>query len=95
MKTLRITLIIIIGVVMVYCSNPTDQNSSVSDSTSDLNNESTYILNHTILNNQVYDAPIKTQVKLDVLIIDTAITKQKVSDLLSFFQGVALYPYLH
>ncbi len=69
MKTLKITLIIAIGMVLTNCSNST---------------QTKYILKHTILKNEVNDSPIKTQVEIDVLITDTAITKQKVSDLLTF-----------
>jgi hypothetical protein len=69
MRTLKITLIIAIGLLLTNCSNPT---------------QSKYILKHTILKNEVHDVPIKTQVQLDVLISDTAITKEKVSDLLTF-----------
>jgi len=69
MKALKITLIIAIGMVLTNCSNST---------------QTKYILKHTILKNEVNDSPIKTQVEIDVLITDTAITKQKVSDLLTF-----------
>lgn len=69
MRALKIILIIAIGLVLTNCSTPT---------------QSKYILKHTILKNEVHDVPIKTQVKLDILISDTAITKEKVSDLLTF-----------
>jgi len=69
MRTITLTLIIMIGIVLTNCSNSTQTKS---------------ILKHSILKNEVNDIPIKTQVQLDVLIMDTAITKQKVSDLLNF-----------
>jgi len=69
MRTLTINLIIATGFVLTNCTNST---------------ESKYILKHSILKNEVHDIPIKTQVQLDVLISDTAISKQKVSDLLTF-----------
>jgi hypothetical protein len=69
MRAITLTLIITIGIALTNCSNSTQTKS---------------ILKHTILKNEVNDIPIKTQVQLDVLITDTAITKQKVSDLLTF-----------
>jgi len=69
MKTLKITLIIAIGIALSNCSDST---------------QSKYILKHTILKDEIQDIPLKTQVQLDILITDTAITKQKVSDLLTF-----------
>jgi len=69
MRTITLTLIIMIGIVLTNCSNSTQTKS---------------ILKHSILKNEVNDIPLKTQVQLDVLIMDTAITKQKVSDLLTF-----------
>ncbi len=69
MRTLKITLFIAIGLVLTNCSKST---------------QSKEILKHTILKNEVQDVPIKTQVQIDVLISDTAITKQKVNDLLTY-----------
>ena len=42
------------------------------------------IIKHEILNNEIYDAPVKTQVVLDVLILDKNIDKQTVTDLLNY-----------
>src|SRR6056297_3318087 len=68
MKTIRITFILLIGIILTNCSNNTTPKESM--------------LSHIILNDDVYDAPVKTQVQLDVLITDTAITEQKVRKLL-------------
>lgn len=68
MKTIKIILILVIGLILTNCSNLT---------------KTEVLLNHTILKNEVHDMPIKTQVQLDVLISDTAITEQKVRDLLT------------
>ena len=67
MKIIKITLILVLGFVLTNCSS---------------NSETTNLLNHSILKEDIHDVPIKTQVQLDVLIVDTAITEQKVSDLL-------------
>ena len=67
MKTIKITLILLIGMVLTNCSNNTSKEP---------------LLTHTILKDDVYDVPAKTQVQLDVLITDTAITKQNVEKLL-------------
>jgi len=45
--------------------------------------DNTEILKHTILKDEVYDVPIKTQVQLDVLIEDTGISEKKIQDLLN------------
>jgi hypothetical protein len=66
MKTIKITLLFV-GLFLISCTSKT---------------EKTNILNHSILKEDIYDVPIKTQVQLDVLISDTVITEQKVRDLL-------------
>lgn len=42
------------------------------------------LLNYSILQEEVFDKPIKTQVKLNVLISDTRITEQKIRELLIY-----------
>jgi hypothetical protein len=70
MRKIKITLIIFLGFVLTNCSH---------------NSETTKLLNHSILKEDIHDVPIKTQVQLDILITDTVITEQKVNDLLMHF----------
>ncbi len=44
-------------------------------------------LNYTVLKDEVYDAPIKTQVDLEILINDTLYSEQNIRDILSFLYG--------
>ena len=76
MKTIKIILILIIGFIISNCSNN--------------QTKTTELLKHSILKDDVYDAPIKTQVQLDVLIEDIAITETKVRDLLNHLYNKAI-----
>lgn len=69
MKFIQITIIFLIGLFLTNCSNTNKYK----------------ILKYKILKNDIYDAPIKTQVELNVLITDkvTMITKKNVSNLLT------------
>ncbi len=69
MKKLKLIVILIAGLTLANCTSNSEKNN---------------LLSHSILKEDLYDVPIKTQVQLDVLISDTAITEQKVSDLLLY-----------
>ena len=56
------------GLILSYCSNKDKKET---------------LLSYTILKNEVYDAPVKTQVTINLLITDTVITEQKVRELLT------------
>ena len=79
MKTIRLTLILIIGLLIANCTN-----SSKKDKIEQRKEvKPVSLLDHTILENEVYDASIKTQVQLDVLILDKVITEKRIRDLLT------------
>lgn len=60
-----------------------DSNQGIKNSTSNQQNRPTPSLDYTILKDDIYDIPIKTQVELHILIKDTGITEQKIRDLLT------------
>ena len=69
MKTMNFFLPLIFGILFLNCSN---------------NKKPENLLNYKIIKNDVYDAPIKTQVQLDVLILEKSFSEKKVRDLLQF-----------
>lgn len=90
MKTIQFTFFLVIGLILTNCTrnNKTERPLTFTKPPPALinfthNSKTESLLNHTILKEEVYDAPIKTQVALKILISDTAITKQKVRELLT------------
>lgn len=69
MKTIKFILILALVLNLTNCS---------------YQSKTSALLNYSIIKDEVYDIPIKTQVQLDVLLSDTIITEQKVRELLSY-----------
>ena len=76
MKTIKITLILFIVLISSNYSNGQTKKAE--------------LLKYSILKDEVYDAPIKTQVQLDILIEDTQINEQKIRDLLNYLYNKAI-----
>lgn len=92
MKTIQFTFILVIGLTLANCSDNKKTNNTKTDNQSSAkaqtaNTKTETLLNYKLLNDEVYDAPIKTQVQLDILILDTAISEQKIRKLLTFLYG--------
>lgn len=92
MKTIQLTIILVIGLLFANCSDNKKTNNTKTDNPSSVkvqtaNTKTDPLLNYKLLNDEVYDAPIKTQVQLDILILDTAISEQNIRKLLTFLYG--------
>jgi len=73
MKPLKLTLTIaVLSLTIIYCGNKTSENSKKEN-----------VLKYSIHKENIYDAPIKTQVTLDVIIEDKELNVQKIKDLLN------------
>lgn len=80
MKSIKFTFILFIGLFLTNCTHNTKTNSK-TETKKETKTES--LLNYTILKEELYDAPVKTQVVLKILISDTAITEGKIRKLLT------------
>lgn len=74
-RIIKYILILSVGLILSHCSNK---------------DETKNLLSYTILKNEVYDIPVKTEVAIYALITDTVITEQRVRDLLTSLYNEAI-----